>query len=392
MSPEAVLATEDRTRLRKLENSRRLREDLRARRVVFTGLPEIVSFQTTEICNLRCIMCPRHEAQGKLRLDAKHLLAVAEELFPTAWKAVFTGAAGEPLMSDVPALTESCLRHGVKMDVFTNGVLLSPDRYRRARAALDQLNISLDGGDPETYEKIREGSRWDRMMEVLSAIRDIRACEPDDVLLSFSAVVMRSNLASLVDLVRLAHRMGADGVVLQKLRHEVKRSLDEDPEIHPGREAARPFVEAACETAHELGVNLYATELGIPPLVFRPTRPKVPAPLPAEFRTCSSVAQNFAIMPTGDVYPCCVPNDHVFGNVRERGAREIWNSPAAQALRAAHFSGRGTLFCRGCLYAADLPKPRFGRARVGLQRLRLLWSMQKNASRHRRLDRLDLHV
>lgn len=365
----------------KTRNSLLLREDLEARRVEFRGLPEVVSFQTTDICNLRCIMCPRALGPGRQRLPADILRQVCADLFPTAWKGLVTAAAGEPLGPDFGLILDEALRHGVKLDVFTNGLLLSVDRYRKARPALDQLNISLDSHVPETYERIRAGARWERILAVLEGLRAERKACPDDVILSFSVVVMKSNLGELAGFVRFAKRMGADVVVLQKLRHEVKRTLDEDPERNPGRAAAIPFVEAAVAAARECGINLHLSELGAPDVIVRELRPKVPEWIGDRYGTCWPVAQNFSVMPTGEVYPCCVPTDHVLGNVLFDPPLGIWNGRVARALRAAHFSRRGTIFCSGCLYAPQLPARRSAGLVHALRRARLAVAAARNSWR-----------
>ncbi len=365
----------------KLDNSALLRADLAERRSVWRGLPEVVSLQTTEVCNFRCIMCPRREVPGVLRLDRSHLLRVGAELFPTAWKTIVTGAAGEPVDADFPALLELCARHRVRMDLFTNGSRLDRETYRAGRDVFDQLNVSLDAATAPTFERIRRGGSFDRTLAMLDALREERARRPDEVILTFSAVVMKSNLAELADLVRLARRFGADGVVLQRLRHEVAPTLAEDPLLDPGYERAAPFVEEAARTARELGIDLYAAEIGLPDQVARAKRPKVPEWIGSRFGTCWALAQNFGVMPTGDVYPCCVPTDHRFGNVMFDDCRTIWNSPAAVGLRQAQFSGRGTLFCRGCIYAPEFKGRAPGPVGRLARRVRLKIAAYRNARR-----------
>ena len=61
-------------------NSRLLREDIAQGRVEFRALPEVVTLNHTDLCNLRCIMCPRNLAQGTHRLSRRVLGYLAEEL------------------------------------------------------------------------------------------------------------------------------------------------------------------------------------------------------------------------------------------------------------------------------------------------------------------------
>lgn len=338
----------------KLENSRLLREDIARKAVRFRALPEVVTLNHSDLCNLRCVMCPRNLAQGTHRLSRRVLSYIADELFPTARKLVLTTSGGDPLAADYDFLLDRALTYGVQMDAVTNGVLLTPEVYRRSRGALDHLNVSLDSHVPEVYERIRLGARFDQVLGNLRAIQAERASHPDDVLYSTSAVVMRSNLPHLAEFVRFAAGLGFEAVVFQRLLHSVKPTPEEDPETHCGADAMRESFTRAEAAAREVGVNLYLTEFGLPSVLARPLRSKRPDPLLGQ-RLCWFMAQNFGVMYTGEVYPCCVPTDHSLGNVLYDDPVSIWNGRAAQDLRAAQMSGRGTVFCSGCLHAPHLP-------------------------------------
>ena len=339
-------------------NSALLREDIAQRREVFRALPEILSFNHTEICNLRCIMCPRYLGQGKQRLSRRTVDHVATELFPTAKKAILTAAAGEPLSADFDLLLKRALQFGVRLDVVTNGTMLRPELFRRARPVLDHLNVSVDCHIPEIYEKIRLGSRFDVVADHLRAIRDIRAAEADDVLLSVSAVVLRTNLPHLPDFVRWVKReTGADGVVFQRLRHEVKSTRDEDPQLGSDPEAIRRAFEPAAQAAREEGINLYLSDHHVENVIHQPMRAKVPEAL-VDQGACWFVLQYFGIMYSGEVYPCATQTDHCLGNLLHEDPAAIWNGKQARALRRAHWRKTGTAFCIGCEYAPHLPRRR----------------------------------
>ena len=337
----------------KRENSRLLREDLAQGRVAFRALPEVVTLNHTDLCNLRCVMCPRNLAQGTHRLDRRILGYLADELFPTARKLILTTSGGEPLGADFDFLLERALAHAVRIDAVTNGVLLTRDLYRRGRAAFDHLNVSLDSHVPAVYERIRLGARFDAVHENLRAVQEERRAAPDDVLYSASAVVMRSNLDHLAEFVEHAAALGFDGVVFQKLLHSVKPTPEEDPFTHQGEAAVRAAFERAGEAARRSGVDLYLSEFGLPPVRVRSLRAKRPDPILGA-GMCWFIAQNFSVMYTGEVYPCCIPTDHRLGNVIYDDPVAIWNGAPFRRLRAAHRSGRGTPFCSGCIHAPHL--------------------------------------
>lgn len=370
-------------------NSRLLREDLSLRSTELRGLPEVIGVHTTERCNLRCIMCPRSLGQGKLQLPRETLAKVLNELFPTAQKAALSAAAGEPLLADFDLVLGAATEYGVLLDIVTNGTVLTPDAYREAAPIFDHVNVSIDSHVPDIYARIRAGGTFAQVDDNLRGIAELRRSEPDDVLLSLSAVVMRSNLASLPDFVRYAASVGADGVILQHLRHEVKATRDEDPQTDPGPAAIRKTLEATRSAARESGINLLLGDLSVENEMVKPLREKRP-PILLGQGLCNFMAQQFAILPTGEVYPCCFPTDHILGNLMFQSPLEIWNGPAAQSLRAAHFSRAGTLFCRGCIHAPHLraPQGRFHLALVTwLRRQRMRLGHYRNRWRRSRWER-----
>ncbi|MEO0651127.1 MAG: radical SAM protein, partial [Planctomycetota bacterium] len=341
----------------KHENSRLLREDIARQATVFRALPEIVTLNSTEICNLACVMCQRSVSQGKYRLEDRVVEFVAEQLFPTARKVVLTTAGGEPLGVGFDLILELARRHETRLDVTSNGQLLRAGVASRLLPVLDHLNVSVDSVDAETYERIRVGGSFERLEDNLAQFARLRAEGGHDVLLSLSAVVMASTLPHLDSLVRFAAGVGAQGVLFQRLQHTVKSTPDEDPTRHFTPEAIEGYLQAAEDAARECGINIFQGELGRPPVFVRPIRPKRPEPLDGA-GVCSFLTQTFSVMYTGEVYPCCKPTDHLLGDVRFDDPVSIWNGPALQELRRAHYARTGTVFCRGCDLAPYLPKAR----------------------------------
>lgn len=340
----------------KAENSRLLREDIAARRSYYRGLPEVVTLNHTDICNLRCIMCQRSLGQGKHRLERQALDHVVNELFPTALKAVLTTAGGDPLAVDFDFLLERALRFDVRLDVVTNGLLLSPDTYRNARGALDHLNVSLDTHRPDVYERIRAGSSFARVWSNLERIAQMREREPDGVLFSLSAVVMRSNLPHVADFLRAVAPLRPDGIVLQRLQHTEKYTPEEEPYTALTPLELDGYFRAAEDAARELGLNLFQSEHGRANVLSAMPRPKLPLPLEGH-GLCWFLGQNFNVMYTGEVYACCVATDLCLGDVRYQDPAEIWNGEPFRRLREQHLSRQGNRFCSGCVHAPHLPTP-----------------------------------
>ncbi|MFH2001714.1 MAG: radical SAM protein [Planctomycetota bacterium] len=364
----------------KQENSRLLREELSRDAFAFQALPEIVTLNHTNACNLTCEICPRSRGGPAETITESALKRVTRSLFPTALKAVLT-MAGEPLLSDFDFLLSEALHFGVRLDLFTNGLLLTPERYRSVRDPLDHLNLSLDSHIPEVYEKLRRGGSFEQIYANLSGLRELRRREPDDVLYSISAVVLRSNIESLADFVRFAAWAGADGVLLQRLRHDLMNLEEHDPESAYSRQEMNAFLEEAGKAAQETGINLLRSDIGMPDVMVKPLRLRVPEPVEND-HLCSFLAQNFIVLFNGDVYPCCIPTDHYLGNVHEQDPLKIWNSPAFIKLRKDHVIRKGTVFCSGCSQAPYLSARRPAWFNEGLKKTRrLVCHLRRKAAR-----------
>ena len=366
----------------KTENSRLLHEEIESRKTVYRALPEVITLNHTDICNLECIMCPRGKKKGRHRLPRRALEHIIMQLFPTARKATLTTSGGEPLAVDFDFLLEHAIRYEVKLEVVTNGVLLTPELYDRAKQTLDHLNVSCDSHIPEVYEYIRRGARFDRLRDNLMGISDTRRASPDSVLFSLSAVVMRSNLPHLAGFVRFAKEMGADGIVFQRARKELNPTPEELPHHAYSPQQILEYLDEAGRTASDVGINLYLSDLNLPNIVTRPLRAKIPEAVEGK-GLCWFLAQNFSIMYTGDVFPCCVFNDYCLGNVLYQDVMDIWNGRKMVALRTAHLTGRGTIFCSGCPHAPHLPARYPSWMIKPIQKARMISRHFRNKLKHR---------
>ncbi len=85
----------------------------------------------------------------------------------------------------------------------------------------------------------------------------------------------------------------------------------------------------------------------------------------------------------------------MLGDVRFEDPLAIWNGPRLRSLREAHYSRRGTLFCRGCPQAPHLPAANGHALTRELKRSRMALAHVRNKVsrkwRERRLDPLEIH-
>lgn len=190
-------------------------------------LPRRVYVEPTNACNLACRTCVRHaweEAEGfmewatyKALIESLAELTWAEPRSPAT--IAFMGL-GEPLLHprflDMVRLAK---RHGLRVEVTTNGLLLEKELAVELRSlGLDQLVVSIDGASAETFGQIRSGASLERVIQHVRFLHG--APSPyygPRMRIGMEFVAMRSNLAELGGLPRLAARLGASFIIVSNV-------------------------------------------------------------------------------------------------------------------------------------------------------------------------------
>ncbi|MEI8348643.1 MAG: radical SAM protein [Candidatus Omnitrophota bacterium] len=131
--------------------------------------PPILVVESTNCCNLHCIQCLRTNAalaqRGFMSFDSFRKII---EQFPYLMSVQFSGF-GEPFMNkelfEMVSFVRKTRRHCLTQ-VFTNGSLLDEDiACRIITSGLSMVNISLDAISPSSYQAIRKGGDFNRIVE-----------------------------------------------------------------------------------------------------------------------------------------------------------------------------------------------------------------------------------
>ena len=116
-------------------------------------------------------------AAGKQRrLSVEDVERIAEVFFPWALQ-LYIGCGTEPTTyKDFVRIIELGKRYKVPMiGLVTNGMLLSEDHLNRfVDLGLDELTLSTHGVERETYERLMRRASYDKFLEVLDQISNIR--------------------------------------------------------------------------------------------------------------------------------------------------------------------------------------------------------------------------
>ena len=351
--------------------------------------PVDVYLQVASGCNLDCYMCSEHN----LPLDARrgrrlHSLTpevfarVEREILPWSLR-LYLGVGGESTISDhFSDYVRRSAAAGQEIHLTTNGTRLEREDVARVIADhVAHVHLSLDAATPGTYERIRNGARWERIRRGIEVLNSNRAASDPRgrCHLTLSFVLMRSNVQELPAFVELAREVGADAVSAQHVIPVTDEGREETLMVDAGRYNA--LRAEAVERARSLGMPLelpdsYPVGEGkgadrLPSCVAAPSA----APYAPEVRLPESVDSSMQgysvpccqpnqatyVFYDGRVFPCCHPFAHQkmeLGNLSVQRFREVWNHRLYRNLRAGLSSGEVPAICRICSLAHPSPSSR----------------------------------
>src|SRR5262245_36293230 len=268
-------------------------------------LPEIVQIESTNICNAKCVFCPRdemHRRQGVMSFEL--FTKIVDECAELGITHVRVHNYGEPFVDrQLVEKVRYAKQKGIReVGMISNGSLITDDVARgMIEAGLDAINISVDASGKDVFESTRIGLKYDKVIaniERLLALREQSGRRRPKLILSF----VRQN-----------------------------NSEDEHAFIEHWR--------ARADKIHVTDLHDWAGRLNKTADVNYP---------------CYRPWLTFTALWDGRVSLCCADfaGRTVLGDLRSSTIREIWNSETYRRVRREHLESGGPDICRSC----DLPK------------------------------------
>ena len=191
-----------------------------------------VYVEPTNLCNLDCMTCMRQawDEPGGWMLEGTFAAVLAGLADFRPMPEVFFGGYGEPLAHPrIVEMVAAVKRLGVRVELITNGTLLSPDLSARlVTAGLDRLWVSLDGATPQAYADVRLGDHLPEVLANLEALRAARQrAQADNPRLGIAFVAMKRNIHELPEVIRLGKRLGADQFSISNVLAHTPALVDE---------------------------------------------------------------------------------------------------------------------------------------------------------------------
>jgi len=175
-------------------------------------------------CNLRCPSCRKgmifHKEGSAYNLGIRLADKINEWLYNHKHPIqVHIGSDGDPFASHVYRhfMEHTPKRDNIKYSILTNGLMFKEfyNTVPHIINNLQELGVSIDGATKETYEKLRLGGKWGKIIEALECIAELK--KKKDFRFNLHFVVQQDNWHELEAMLELGHRYSVDTVYFNKI-------------------------------------------------------------------------------------------------------------------------------------------------------------------------------
>ena len=268
-------------------------------------MPEIVQIESTNICNAKCVFCPRDEMHRRQGIMSFELFRkIVDECAALGITHVRVHNYGEPFIDrQLVEKVRYAKQKGIKeVGMISNGSLITEQVARgMIEAGLDAINISVDAAGKEVFESTRIGLKYDKVIANIERLVRIRA-------------------------------------------ESWQAPAQADPVLRPPEQLAdeQAFIEhwrAIADKIHITDLHNWAGTLN--------TESDVNYP-------CYRPWLTFTVLWDGRVSLCCADFDGrtILGDLNTSSIAEIWNAEPYRDARRQHLESGGPDICRAC----DLPR------------------------------------
>ena len=265
------------------------------------------------VCNAKCPNCPytnseiRSDYKDRPFMNADTFKIIADQCGKYGAWVRFSGG-GEPMLHpQAVELIEYAKKVGARVGLITNGSCFTEDSSKRLlRANVDMIEFSVDAADEESYQRVRQGLKWETLVKNVKRL-----------------VEFRNQLKSETKII--ASGVNQEGIDIDKVAGFWEPIVDN-------------FQKRKYLT---WGIN--DPSKSADPTPYLPPEEKIPCPF---------IFERLNIDSRGKVMVCGFDIAAVtdMGNIHEKSISEIWQGDGFEYYRQKHLSGKGDDIdlCRNC--------------------------------------------
>ena len=305
-----------------------------------------IDIELTNVCNLQCSWCDTQyyadKSQKKREIPFDKFQLIAPQLKGIS-RVMFCGG-GETLTYKYAAEAVQLTKQFVPTVLMhSNGVLLKGKRAEKlAQSGLDELRVSIDGSDEETFRQIR-GTALAPIVDNLKGFSRLA-----DIPITTISVISKINWRSLLDVPDMLREVENVRTVCFQPVEVGFLGWDAD-QYHLNREELDQFKDTVLEKCERYGLMTNISDPDFDPLFFEP------------FEICGYPFYGYITLNyEGLIAPCCrLTNVVHMGDLKDKSFDEIWNGEAFRKLRDLMLEGNYPTYCHDrCNYRIKMnPEP-----------------------------------
>ncbi len=294
-------------------------------------IPSYLDVELTNLCNFRCVFCPTG-TKTMQRMKGMMTEEVAEALADNVKRFHIPGVRfirwGEPTIHpNYISIMEKVKKAGALIHINTNGSTLDEQQIRKLiDIHLDSIKFSFQGADEGTYNEMREGGDYKRLLDIVRMFYELRG-ERDYPYIQISTTLtgetadqiesFKQDIGGYCDYYNVGYTMlnylDVDKMSVDDQEKEKIRKLQEHEKAH-----------------HEF------------------------------LRVCPEAFDKLSINWNGDVTLCCSDYDNfmIVGNILDNDIKQIFNGRAADLYRSVIAKGQYAKIkcCSTCYETVPLTK------------------------------------
>lgn len=304
-------------------------------------IPQHISFELVEHCNLKCYYCYKSaDPIKKPYLSGKEIIRILENLSVKGLRSIeLTG--GEPTIHpDFYDILEFCAQKFVRVAILTNGTNLNNRITELMGKHKDTVVVQtdLDGSTPELHNKIRGAARaFERV------VQGIKSLAAQEVSVRAAMNVTKENLYDIENTLILAKSLGASWFTFAPVL-DYGRGKDIDTTYTIEELKYLETLKHVLKNKHGSFFNFMTVE-------------QSRNVLGNKSQNCGAGYRAVVVGPTGKVRPCPIlPEEYLaIGDLNTHSVEEVFSNPVVNHLHQLELPNSATCnncshegYCRNC--------------------------------------------
>ena len=290
---------------------------------IFWGFPPVVMIEPTNICNLKCPLCPSGNDTLKRSKGYMNILTfekIIDEIKDRSFMVVLWNQGESFLNKDFLKMIKYASERGLFTLVSTNAnIELNAEEI--IHSGLDSIIVSLDGATQEIYNKYRINGDLSKVIKnVDNLVETKKRLKSSKPIIRWQFLVMKHNEHEIDDIKKLADKHGVNNLELKTVQIYSKEDVYNFLPINPRYRR------------YKIQGDDFELKFGIK-------------------NRCRRIWTNAVVNWDGEVAICCFDKDVKFkiGNIKETSLSKIWKNESIQKIRNLILTNRKEIpICRNC--------------------------------------------